>query len=248
MLGQGIGVVRRFLACCVVALVAAGCRDVHVAAPLSSTPRLSITESPSPYREVTVGAVSAVLPDRWYPRVAGAMDDPRQGLVAGPRPNPWGGDRPPAEGYAAMWIDGTQVGVPSDYYYLAATGPALDLITNASQCTATRERVIVDHRPEFADGLPGSPADYVARGQGTCTVGREPTRWAYFVAAPGYGPIHELGIPTSGLYLVVAVIHDGPRAPQVLDRILDRTRFGGSTVAQLIAAARPISDDVTTTV
>jgi hypothetical protein len=176
--------------------------------------------------------------------VAGALDDAQQGLVAGTRPNPWGGDRPPAEGYAAMWIDGTRVGVPSDYYYLAATGPALDLITHAAQCTATQERVIVDHRPEFADGVQGSPADYVARGQGTCTIGRQPTRWAYFVAAPGYGPVREIGIPTSGLYLVVAVMHDGPRAPHVLDRILDRTRFGGSTVSQLIAAARPLPYEV----
>jgi hypothetical protein len=233
--------VRRLLGCCVIALVAAGCRDAVVQAPLDPASELLITESPSPYREVTAGSVTAVLPDAWSPRPAGPVDDPRQGLIAGPRPNTWTGARPPAEGYAAMWIDGTRVGVPTDYYYLAATGPALDLITNASQCTATQERVIVDHRPEFAAGSPASPGDYVARGQGTCTVGRQPTRWAYFVAAPGYGPVRELGIPTSGLYLVVAVVPDTPRAPHLLERLLSGTQFGGATVADLIAAARPVT-------
>ena len=37
-----------------------------------------------------------------------------------------------------MWVDGTAVGVPSDYYYLAATGPALDAITGPELCRATQ--------------------------------------------------------------------------------------------------------------
>ena len=105
-----------------------------------------------------------------------------------------------------MWIDGTAVGVPSDYYYLAATGPALDVLTGSEQCRATRRYVIADHLPAFAQGAPDSPGDYVAHGLGTCTVGDQPTRWAYFVAAPGYGPLREVGIPSSGLYVVVAVM------------------------------------------
>jgi hypothetical protein len=190
---------------------------------------------------VTAGSVSAVLPDDWRPQFAGALDDPRQGLLAGPRHDTWHRQRPPAEGFAAMWIDGTRVGVPSDYYYLAATGPALGLITRSSECAATRQQVIADHRPEFAAGAPNSPGDYVATGRGTCTVGRQPTRWAYFVAAPGYGPVREIGIPSSGLYLVVAVVPASPGAPQLLGRILERTRFGGASVAELIAAARPVA-------
>jgi hypothetical protein len=184
--------------------------------------------------------VTALLPETWTARLAGPIDDPRQGLVAAPKPGAWERDRPPAEGYAAMWIDGTRVGVPSDYYYLAATGPTLNTLTQGSECSATSERVIVNHLPEYAAGDPNSPGDYVARGRGTCTVGRQPTRWAYFVAAPGYGPVRELGIPSSTLYVVVAVVPDSPRAPQQLERMLEATRFGSATVAELIAAAKPL--------
>ena len=92
-----------------------------------------------------------------------------------------------------MWIDGTAVGVPSDYYYLAATGPALDVLTGSEQCRATRKHIVADHLPAFAQGAPDSPGDYVVHGLGTCTVGRRPTQWAYFVAAPGYGPVREVG-------------------------------------------------------
>jgi hypothetical protein len=225
----------------VVAVVATGCRGATVPSPLEPPLEVQITESPSPnYQRVTAGAVTALLPETWTARLAGPLDDPRQGLLAAPSPNAWDRGRPPAEGYAAMWIDGTRVGVPSDYYYLAATGPALDLITHSSECSATRERVIVDHLPEFAAGEPDSPGDYVARSRGTCTVGRQPSRWAYFVAAPGYGPVRELGIPSSTLYLVVALVPDSPQAPKQLERMLQATRFGGSTVAELIAAARPL--------
>ena len=224
-----------------VALVAAACRGAVVPSPPAQAPTLLITESPSPYREVTTGSVTAVLPDAWSPELAGPSDDPRQGLVAGPRPNTWSGDRPPAEGFAAMWIDGTRVGVPSDYYYLAATGPALDLITGSDECSATRQRVISDHRPAFAAGEPDSPGDFVATGRGTCIVRRQPTRWAYFVAAPGYGPVREIGIPSSGLYLVVAVMRDSPRVVHKLGLMLERTRFGEASVADLIQAARAVS-------
>lgn len=209
--------------------------------PPQGAPELRITESPSPYRQVTTGTVTAVLPDAWSPELAGPTDDPRQGLLAGPRPNTWGGHRPPVEGFAAMWIDGTRVGVPSDYYYLAATGTALDVITGSEQCSATQQRVIADHRPAFAAGDPDSPGDYVATGGGTCTVGKRPTRWAYFVAAPGYGPVREVGIPSSGLYLVVAVMPDSPRVVHKLGLLLERTRFGEATVADLIEAARPVT-------
>jgi hypothetical protein len=225
----------------VVALAAAGCRDAAVPSPPTAPSSLTIRESPSPFREVTAGSVTAVLPDAWEPRVAGPLDDPRQGLIAGLREDAWTRARPPSEGYAAMWVDGTRVGVPSDYYYLAATGPALSMITRTSECIATTETIIADHRPEFAAGPLNSPGDYVARGQGTCIVRQQPTRWAYFVAAPGYGPMRELGIPSSGLYVVVAVMPDSARAPQLLERILDHTRFGGATVADLTAAATPRS-------
>jgi hypothetical protein len=229
--------VRKLLILCVLSLVAAGCRDAVTASSPEAIPELLITESPSPYREVTAGAVSARLPDHWHPRIAGTLEDPTEGLIAGPRPNPWRGDRPPAEGFAAVWIDGTRVGVPSDYYYLAATGPALDMITGSSGCSRTSEEVIANHRPAFASGKPGSPGDFVARGIGTCSIRDRLSRWAYFVAAPGYGPVREVGIPSSGLYVVVALIPDAPRAPQVLSRLLQGTQFGGTSVEDFIEAA-----------
>jgi len=232
--------VRRVVSGLVIVLVAAACRDAVVPQPQPEPPAaLLITESPSPFREVAAGPVRAVIPDAWQPRLAGPRDDPRQGFVASPRPGSWNGDRPPVEGFAAVWVDGTRVGVPSDYYYLAATGPALDMITRASECSSTSRQVIVDHRPSFAAGEPDSPGDFVAQGHGTCSVGHRPTRWAYFVAAPGYGPVREVGIPTSGLYVVVAVLPDSPRAPALLDKLLLRTEFGGDSVADMIAAATP---------
>lgn len=235
---------RKIASWFVFALVAAGCRDGVLIRP-PSEPELLIMESPSPnFREVTAGPVRALIPEDWEPRLAGPYDDPRQGLIAGPRPRAWGSGRPPGEGLAAVWVDGTRVGVPSDYYYLAATGPALDMITRSSDCDAARQRVIVDHRPAFASGHADSPGDYVARGRGTCIVRQQLSRWAYFVAAPGYGPMREVGIPSSGLYLVVVVIPDSPRAPALLDRLLQRTEFGGASVADMISVARPVPQEV----
>ncbi len=223
-----------------IALVAAACRDAAMLPTPPSTGRidLRIQESPSPFDQITAGEIRAMIPDTWRPHLTTAPTDAEHGFVASPRPRDWGSSPSPVEGMAAMWVDGTRVGVPSDYYYLAATGPALDLLTRSGECSATSRTVFADHRPAFADGVPGSPGDYVARGQGVCTVGRRPTRWAYFVAAPGYGPVRSVGIPSSGLYVVVAVLRDSPRAGDLLDKLLQRTAFGGTTVADLIAAAQ----------
>jgi hypothetical protein len=239
----GIGGVRKFIGSLVVALVAVACGDAAATPPPGPDPAgLLIRQSPSPFQQVSAGPVSAFIPDEWEPRLAGPLDDPRQGIVAGPRPQDWRGDRPPLEGLAAMWIDGTAVGVPSDYYYLAATGPALDVLTGSEQCRATRQYVVANHLPAYAQGAPDSPGDFVAHGLGTCTVGRQPTRWAYFVAAPGYGPVREVGIPSSGLYVVVAVMPESPRASFLLGRLLRRTEFNGSSVEDMIAAATPVPD------
>jgi hypothetical protein len=223
----------------VLALVAAGCRAaaLPVSAP-AGDPILEIEESPSPFRAVTIGSVRAVIPDRWDPIPAFGHDDPREGIVARPRPGAWEDGRI-REGMAALWVDGTLIGVPSDYYYLAATGNALDLITRSRDCSATRQTVIVDHLPSYASGDPDSPGDFMATGHGTCEVGQTPTRWAYFVAAPGYGPVREVGIPSSSLYVVVAVMPDGPRAPELLNKLLLRTQFAGASMEDFIAAARP---------
>jgi hypothetical protein len=228
--------VQKLFGSLVIALVAVACGEAAATPPPGpDTSGLLIRQSPSPFMQVSAGPVSALIPDEWEPRLAWPIDDPRQGIVAGPRPQAWR-----AEGLAAMWVDGTAIGVPSDYYYLAATGPALDVLTGSEQCRATRRYVVVKHLPAFAQGAPDSPGDYVAHGLGTCTAGDRPTRWAYFVAAPGYGPLREVGIPSSGLYVVVAVMPASPRASFLLNRLLRRTEFNGSSVADMLEAAAPV--------
>jgi len=239
MLATEIRGMRKVVGCLVIALVASGCRGATTeSAPLANRPLLQIRETPSPYTEVSAGSVQAFIPDRWHPWLAGDTSGAQRGLIASPRPRDWATSRQPVEGMAAVWVDGTEVGVPSDYYYLAATGPALTSLTGSPGCRATMSRVYANHRPAFAHGSPDSPGDYVALGQGVCTVRKTLTRWAYFVAAPGYGPIRRMGIPSSGLYLVVAVLPDTPRAPAMLNRLLLRTQFGGTTVSDIIAATR----------
>ena len=229
---------RNLIGSLLIALAAVACGEAAATPPPGpDTSDLLIRQSPSPLQQVSAGPVSALIPDAWKPRLAGPIDDPRQGILAGPRPQAWRADQPPVEGLAAMWIDGTAVGVPSDYYYLAATGPALEVLTGSERCRATRRDVVAKHLPAFADGATDSPGDYVAHGLGTCTVGDRPTRWAYFVAAPGYGPLRDVGIPSSGLYVVVAVMPASPRASFLLNRLLGRTEFNGSSVADMLEAA-----------
>jgi hypothetical protein len=134
--------------------------------------------------------------------------------------------------------DTSAVGVPSDYYYLAATGPLLSRLTRSDACRSDSQQVFLDNAPSFDAGAPGSAGDYMARGEGTCHVDGRPTRWAYFVAAPGFGPVRAVGIPQSGLYVVVAVMRDTRRAPTLLDRLIDHTSFGGARVSDFVTAAR----------
>jgi hypothetical protein len=56
------------------------------------------------------------------------------------------------------------------------------------------------------------------------------------VAAPGYGPIRSVGIPNSGLYVVMAEV-GGPHAGALLQEMLAQATFGDTTVPQLVRAA-----------
>jgi hypothetical protein len=142
-------------------------------------------------------------------------------------------------GMAATWVDATRVGVPSDFYYLAATGPLLTRLTRSENCRTGGRRVLLDRKPAFIGvDSPESPGDYVERGRGMCSIDGHPMRWAYFVAAPGYGPVRRVGIPSSGLYVVVAVLEDSERARPMLRRLIDRATFGDSTVQDLQTIAR----------
>ncbi len=92
--------------------------------------------------------------------------------------------------------------------------------------------------PTFASGAAGSPGDYMAKGEGTCKVRGRVTRWAYFVAAPGFGPVRQLGIARSGLYVVVAVLRDGQKAERTLQRLIAQTRFGDTPIRDFVQAVR----------
>jgi hypothetical protein len=228
--------VRKAIGCLLTALVAAGCRAATFQTTPAAADALSVQESPTPFKGVTAGDVHALIPDGWEPRLAGGRGSFERGFVASP---PTQG--PPgrvAAGMAAVWIDGTRVGVPSDYYYLAARNAAVGRLTEQGGCDVLAPTIYADHRPSFANGDADSPGDYVAVGRGVCARAREPTRFAYFVAAPGYGPLHRVGIPASGLYMVVAIVPDGPRAPRMLRTLLAGTQFGTASVEDLIRAAK----------
>lgn len=216
-----------------VACQPAGSTDLAVGGP-----GLSIQPSPSPYTRVTAGPVQALVPDGWDAMPLDPSAGYRGGFQASPELDGWARMDGSTAGMAATWVDATRVGVPSDFYYLAATGPLLTRLTRSEHCRAGARRVFLDREPTLVGVGGPSPGDYVARGTGTCSVGEELTRWAYFVAAPGFGPVREVGIPSSGLYVVVAVLEDSNRARLTLRRLVGRATFGSSSVVDLLTVAR----------
>jgi len=232
--------VRRILQIVVVGLVAAGCRDVGSARTEDrggALGPLRVVETSALFDRVAAGPVRALIPDRWRTVSAADQTVNHGGFLASPRPRKWASMDGSVAGMAAVWVDVADVGVPSDWYYVAATGPALTRLTGSDACRASTPRIFVDHRPSFYRGRNGSPGDYVATGQGVCSRGETPTRWAYFIAAPGYGPVRTVGIPSSGLYVVVAVL---PRSRDVDGRLRALVRgatFGGAGVRDFIHAA-----------
>ncbi len=228
---------RRAILGIVVVLAGAGCTAASVDPGSAFGPdTIRVIGSPSPFTEVTAGAVRALVPDGWD--AVASSSDGREGFFASPQPRAWGRMDGSTEGIAATWVDATEVGVPSDFYYLAATGPLFSRLLDSPTCTAESQEVLLDNLPSFASGAAGSPGDYMARGEGTCRGRGHTTRWAYFVAAPGFGPVRRIGIPKSGLYVVVAVLHDGRTAQHVLQRLIDQTRFGNAGISDFVRAAR----------
>jgi len=206
------------------------------ASAIPGTDVIHIQRSPSPFSEVTAGPVQAMIPDGWQPMPTSG--GAREGFFASPSPDAWARMDGTTEGIAATWIDATVVGVPSDFYYLAATGPLFSQLVHSPDCRAESSRVLLDNVPTFASGVVGSPGDYMAEGEGTCTVRGHATRWAYFVAAPGFGPVRQLGIARSGLYVVVAVLRDGRMAGRTLQRLIAHTRFGDTPIPAFVDAVR----------
>jgi hypothetical protein len=205
-----------------------------------TSPRTEIEQfpSPSPFTRIEAGGVEAIVPDGWLTRPADPTSGVRQGFIAAPRPHRWQAADGRSVGMVAAWVDATRIGLPSDFYYLAARGPLLSGLTGSSHCTAQSHRVFADHLPRFAQGEAASTGDYVARGEGTCSLRGRDTRWAYFVAAPGFGPARHVGIARSGLYVVVAVMRASPDARSLLDRMLEHTRFGDAAIDDFVAAVQ----------
>jgi hypothetical protein len=204
------------------------------------TDAVSIQPSPTPFSRVSAGEVTALVPDGWAAQALSGTSDHRGGFVASPRPEAWSEPDGKVDGLSASWVDASAVGVPSDYYYLAARGPLLSRLISSPHCHATRQQVLLDRRPILSPESGPGPADYVARGHGVCRIDRERVRWAYFVAAPGYGPVREMGISSSGLYVVVAVVH-APSADVLAQRLVMQATFGGSSVRDIVAASRGLS-------
>jgi hypothetical protein len=232
--------VRKLITGIGIALVAASCRDAPLGTPVIPSPlKLEVHHSPAPpFDVVTAGPVQALIPHRWQPEMAPRSQAFQEGVIASPAARGSAGVSGAQRGLAAVWVDGARVGVPSDYYYLAATGPALDGLTHSKNCSEASSHVFVNHRPEFFSGHSGSPGDYVARGGGTCRESGSDMRWAYYVAAPGFGPVRSVGIPSSGLYIVAAVLPDSPKAHGRLAAMLAGARFGGAGIHDFIAALR----------
>lgn len=227
---------RRFLLGIVAVFTVAGC------APASSEPaptiELLLSPSPTPFTLVTAGQVQGAVPDGWHAALADPELGVRGGFVASPRIGGWPYVDGTLVGMSATWVDATRVGVPSDFYYLAANGPLLSRLTTSANCLEQSHRVYLDRRPTF-DVHRRSPGHFMARGAGVCRRGSHATRYAYFVAAPGFGPVHEMGIPSSGLYVVVAVVPAERGARTLLRHLIGRTRFGDDRIRDFVAVAHP---------
>ncbi len=215
---------------------------VSACAPASSEPapstELLLSPSPTAFTLVTAGEVRGAVPDGWHAALADPELGIRGGFVASPRVGGWPDIDGSAVGMSATWVDATRVGVPSDFYYLAANGPLLSRLTTSANCREQSHRVYLDRRPTF-DLHRHSPGHFMAEGAGVCRRGSNATRYAYFVAAPGFGPVHRVGIPSSGLYVVVAVVPAERGARNLLQQLIGRTRFGDDDIRDFVALAPP---------
>ncbi len=195
-----------------------------------------VPSSPSLLIEVQVGSVRGVVPKGWDARLIPDADRSQEGFEASPRIDEWDRGVPAVPGIEAFWIDVGKVGVPSDYYYLAARAVSFGSMAGGKRCESSPPQVLANHPPDLS-GRHDSPSDFVASVRGSCHApDGTATRWGYIVAAPGFGPIRSVGIPNSGLYVVMAEV-GGPHAGALLQEMLAQASFGDTTVPQLVHAA-----------
>lgn len=230
---------KRLTITIVLCLTAAGCATVPRESLVGPDPAAILVQATgTPFVRVTAGPVTAFVPSDWEPRPLGA-DAASRGFFASPHPRAWDGQGALPAGFSVTWVEAGVVGVASDSYYLAASGPIVTRLVGSPGCHATHLEVFADHAPAFMDGGVRSPGDFVARGDGICHgPGGWATRWSYFVAAPGYGPATAVGIPGSGLYVIAAVTREGRGARDRLNTLLARVRFGSAGIGDFVRAVR----------
>jgi hypothetical protein len=232
---------RAGVAICLMAVALTACGNVPAAREASApTPVFRVHRlppSPSPLQiEVQAGSVQALIPDGWSARPLSDSRYPREGFVASPRLEQWERAAGTVGGMEAFWIDVAKLQIPSDYYYMVAQGPAVAALVSNKNCRSAREEIYIDHPPDFT-GRRDSPGDYMMSATGVCLTKGTPTHWSYIVAAPGFGPMRQMGIPTSGLYVVIAVV-PGKKAGKLLEQMLDAARFGDTSISDFVQAAR----------
>jgi hypothetical protein len=178
------------------------------------------------------------VPDTWQARPLPPTRYAREGFVASPRIADWEQQAGTVGGAEAFWIDTGDLNLPSDYFYLVARGPVVGSLIADKSCRMLKQQVYLDNRPDFT-GRTRSDGDYFASASGVCGPASKRVRWEYVVVAPGFGPIRHIGIPTSGLYVVMAAV-SGPRAGVLLQELIDSTRFHGTSITQMVDAARGV--------
>lgn len=182
------------------------------------------------------GQVQGLIPSDWQAEPLPQTRFPQQGFVASPQLADWEGGGGAIRGMEAFWVDVTGLDIASDYYYVVAKGPAMASMADNENCHLTDEEILADNPPHLT-GLGFSPGDYVVSARGTCRIDGKATKWAYVVAAPGFGPVRQVGLPSSGLYVVFAVV-SGKRAGELLQEMIDGARFANVSITQIVAAAR----------
>ena len=162
----------------VVMLAALSCTGVGSRTPDLERPAIQIRPTGSPYVRVTAGSVSGLVPHGWQAIPMNGHDF-HEGFVASPHPDTWPEMRPSTAGLVATWVDATRVGVPSDLYYLAASGPLLSELGDRAGCSSF-EKILADNVPAFLHGAADSAGDFVA--SAGPTAGRRrvgPTSWRH---------------------------------------------------------------------
>jgi len=183
-------------------------------------------------RAVSASGVVAYVPSTWDARPLPSEVPTISGIQASGNLTRWSNSTGRVTGVEAYWLDATEVGIPSDYYRHVASGPALSSLPERDGCRAERRQVW------SGGGSSASPEadDYLATATGVCRNRGASTRWGAFVAASGFGPVRDMGIPRSGLYFAFAAVREGPRSNQRLDRILTSVSFGGTPVDAFLNA------------